>query len=285
MRVLRWLGRGLAGIALLLLLAAAAIWFISWREVSRGHIALGERLAAPSAAQMANAERFAHTLGCLGCHGAGLRGDTLFDERGVATLWAPNLTLVASHASDQQLAAAIRQGIGTDGRALWAMPSNMFAHLSDGEVASLIAVIRRQPRGGAATPPIRLGPIGRFGIAFGQLKSSIDLMEDYRVRAPYDLGPQFAAGRRLATISCTECHGPTLDGGDAVDGRVPPDLTVAGAYDPAQFRRLMRTGHGVTGRDLGVMAEVARGRFAYFNDGEVSQLYAYLHARAERMPQ
>lgn len=285
MRLLRWLGRGLAGIALLLLLAATAIWLVSWREVTRTHVALAERLAAPNAAQLADAGRFAHTLGCVGCHGEGLTGAQFFDEPGVGTLWAPNLTEVATRASDRQLAAAIRQGIGADGRALWIMPSELFARLSDGEVAALIAFIRAQPRRGGRTPPIALGPKGRLGVALGRFTPALANIEEFRVRQPYDVGAPFAAGRRLATITCAECHGPALDGGEEpIEGRMPPDLAIAAAYDPDGFRRLMRTGRSASGRDLGVMAWVARHRFAWFSDAEVSQLYAYLRARAERMP-
>jgi hypothetical protein len=44
----------------------------------------------------------------------------------------------------------IRQGIGVDGRSLFIMPSEVFQHLSDQEVAALIAMIRRFPAGAEA---------------------------------------------------------------------------------------------------------------------------------------
>ena len=118
-KLLRWLGYAVAGFVGLVLIAAAWIWFASWREINCAYAAVPERLARPSAAQLADAPRQARVLGCVSCHGEGLRGHRMFDEPGVATVWAPNLTEIAARANDQQLARAIRQGIGVDGRALW----------------------------------------------------------------------------------------------------------------------------------------------------------------------
>ncbi len=97
-----------------------------------------------------------------------------------------------------------------------------------------------------------------------------------------NVGPQYAAGRRLAAIACGECHGPDLTGGRPTPEDVAPDLAIAGAYDLAQFRTLMRTGRPPGGRDLGLMREVAEKDFAAYTDEELGQLHAYLRARAER---
>lgn len=281
-KLVRWLGYGLAAAAGLLVLAAAWVWFASSRELNRAHAATPERLGRPSAAELADAPRQARVMGCFGCHGEGLRGDIVFDEPGVAAVWAPNLTEVAARASDQQLARAIRQGIGADGRALWVMPSPGYSHLSDVEVAALIAVIRAQPRGGSPTPPISLGPLGRFGVATGGFRSAPALMEEFRTRQPYDLGGEHRAGRHIAMVNCTECHGAELTGGSG-GGVDAPSLSIAGAYEPEQFRTLMRTGRAPHGRDLGLMARVAQRDFSHLTDEEIAALHAYLRARAERV--
>ena len=281
-KVLRWLGYGLAGIVGLALIGAAWIWFASSREMNRAYAATPERLAPPSAAQLADAPRQARVLGCLSCHGDGLRGNEMFDEPGVATVWAPNLTEVAARASDQQLAQGIRQGIGADGRGLWIMPSGLFSRLSDSEVAALIAYIRALPRAGPATPPTSLGPLGRFGIARGAFRPAPATIEEFRVRQPFDVGAEHAVGRRIAAVTCGECHGPDLSGGSPGPEAIAPGLSVAGAYDPQQFRTLLRTGRPPSGRDLGLMASVARRDFSHFTDEEIGQLYAYLKARSQR---
>ena len=283
-KALRWLGYILAAILILLLLFAAWVWVASARVLSRTHQAAPERLAAPSAAQLADAGRQLRILGCANCHGRGLEGGLVFDGQPFATVRAPNLSALAPRLSDQQLAAAIRQGIGRDGRALFIMPSDMYARLSDAEVAALIAAIRATPRAGGPVAPISWGPIGRFALATGGLRPVLATRDDYRARQPYDTGPGQAAGRRLAATACAACHGPDLTGGSAEGGdRAPPDLAVAAAYDPAQFRTLLRTGVPPGGRDLGLMKEVAERDFANYSDEEIAELHAYLRARAERV--
>lgn len=284
-KFLRWLGYAVAAAVLIALLFAAWVWFASGRVLGRVHQAAPERLAAPDAAQLADAGRQLRILGCANCHGARLEGALMFDAGPFAKVFAPNLTALAALASDQQLAAAIRQGIGHDGRALFVMPSEQYSRLSDQEMAALIAQIRRAPRSGGPVPAIEWGPLGRYALATGSLRPVLASLEDYRVRQPYDTGLGEAAGRRLAATTCAACHGPDLTGGEAVggEGAAPPDLAVAGAYDLAQFRTLMRTGRPPDGRDLGLMKEVAERNFSAFSDEELAQLHAYLRARAERV--
>jgi hypothetical protein len=63
-----------------------------------------------------------------------------------------------------------------------------------------------------------------------------------------------------------------------------PDLTIAGAYDPADFENLLRTGVAAGGRKLGLMTESAPGRFNALSHEEISALHAYLKARADARP-
>jgi mono/diheme cytochrome c family protein len=62
-----------------------------------------------------------------------------------------------------------------------------------------------------------------------------------------------------------------------------PDLAAAAGYDLAQFRTLLRTGRSPDGRDLGLMARVARSDLAYLTDAEIEAVHAYLVARAKRV--
>lgn len=282
-RVFRWAGYGAGILIVLALLFAAWVWFASWRITSRVHEARPERLAPPTAAQLADAPRQARILGCISCHGEGLRGRMMFEGQPFATVWAPNLAELAARASDQQLAAGIRQGIGHDGRALFVMPSPMYSRLSDQETAALIAYLRAVPSGGERVSAIRWGPIGRFVLAKGGLPSALDRVEAFRVSQPFDTGAGEAAGRRLAATACSECHGADLSGGQPTPDTSAPDLAIAGAYDLAQFRTLLRTGRPPNGRDLGLMAEVARDDFSRLTDSEIAALHAYLRARAERV--
>lgn len=281
---LRWFGYLLAGVLILVILAAAWVWIASARALGGNHAGVAERLAQPTTAQLADGDRQLKILGCYSCHGSGLRGHLMFSEPNIADVYAPNLTLIAAEASDQQLARAIRQGIGTDGRPLFIMPSAQYARLGDAEVAALIAAIRALPPGGKQTPPVHVGPIGRLGIATGKFHTQPEEVERFRNNMPADLGPRFAQGRKLAMTNCAECHGPSFGGAEPKPGTVAPDLTVAGAYDLPEFRRLMRTGVASGNRKLGLMAEVARNDFSHFTDEEIAAIHAYLKERASRAP-
>ena len=282
-KVLRWLGIGVAGLVALLLVAAVVLFIMSEMVLRKEHVAAAETLSPPSAAQLADAERQARILGCLSCHGEGLKGKVMFEAPNVARVFAPNLTLVAAKASDQQLAAAIRQGIGHDGRALFVMPSAMYSRLSGEEVASLIAWIRRLPRAAGGDDPISLGPIGRVLVATGKFRAIPDVVAEFRTKAPFDAGPAHAAGRNLASKACSECHGPALFGQKMEEGSTAPDLNVVGGYDADQFRTLLKTGKAPSGKPLGLMAEVAKNDFSYLNDAEIEALYTYLQARAKKL--
>jgi mono/diheme cytochrome c family protein len=281
---LRWFGYLLGGVLVLALLAIAWIWIVSERALGGTHEGAAEKLAPATAAQLADADRQLNILGCYSCHGAGLRGKLMFSEPNVADVYAPNLTLVAARANDQQLARAIRQGIGADGRALFVMPSAQYSRLDDAEVAALIAAIRALPVGGKQTPPVAMGPIGRFAVATGKFPSQPKQVERYKANMPADLGEQFARGRKLAMSTCAECHGPSFNGGEPKPGLKAPDLVVAGAYDLPGFRRLMRTGVASGNRKLGLMAEVARDDFSHFTDEEIAAIHNYLKERADRAP-
>ena len=283
-RALRWFGYLVGALLLIAVLGAAWVWFASSRLMGGTHDGIPENLPKPTAAQLADAHRQLKVLGCLTCHGEGLRGKVMFDEPGVAKIHAPNLTLIAAKADDQQLARAIRQGIGVDGRPLFVMPSAQYARLDDAEVTALIAAIRSFPRAGSQTPPISVGPLGRIGLATGRFRSQPHEVERFRNNMPADLGPEFAKGRKLAMVNCAECHGPAFGGAESKPGLKAPDLAIVGAYDLGQFRTLMRTGVPANKRKLELMDDVSRNDFRHFTDEEIAALHAYLVERARRAP-
>jgi mono/diheme cytochrome c family protein len=282
-KALRWAGIGLGGLIALLILAAIVIFIWSETILRRGYSAAPESLPAVSAAEQAGAPRLARVLGCLSCHGEGLKGKLMFEAPGIAKVFAPNLTEVAAKATDQQLAAGIRQGIGHDGRALFIMPSPMFSQLTDRETAALVRWIRTLPATPGQTRGLAAGPLGRVGLVLGWFRPAPAGVAEHRSQAPIALGREHEAARHLASIACTECHGPALMGGVAGPDEKTPDLRVAAGYDPGQFRTLLRTGRPPTGRDLGLMTTVSKNDFAHLSDAEIDALHAYLVARARRL--
>lgn len=282
-KALRWAGIGLGGLVALLVVAAIVIFAWSEMILRRGYSAAPETLPAPGPAESAQAPRLARVLGCLSCHGEGLKGKIMFDAPGVARVFAPNITEVAAKASDQQLAAGIRQGIGHDGRGLFIMPSPQYSRLTDRETAALVAWIRTLPPARGQTKGLSAGPIGRLGLVLGSFRPGPEGVAEYRTQVPVALGPEHERARHLAATACAECHGPALMGGSAGPDQKAPDLRVAAGYDSAQFRTLMRTGRPPTGRDLGLMTTVSKDDFSHLTDSEIDGLHAYLVARAKRL--
>lgn len=282
-KVLRWAAYLVGGVAVIAVGTTLFVWAASDGKLSE-ITAHPERLATPTAAQLADGPRQLHVLGCLSCHGDLLQGDLFMDEPGLAKIYAPNLTQVAANASDQQLAQAIRQGIGYNGRALLIMPSEGYQFMTDAEVAALISAIRTLPKGGREMPKASIGIKGRVGLALGKFHTAPELVETYRKSPIADFGQQFAAGRHIVSVNCAECHGPNLKGQEVKPGSVAPDLSIAGAYDLNQFKTLLRTGVPPGGKKLGMMASVARNDFSHLKDEEIAAIHAYLVERAQRAP-
>lgn len=265
---------GLAGLALAAILVLYAGSEVMLRlPQTKGPVHL---VASTDPDAVARGAHIAKVYGCNNCHGDGLRGRLFFDQMPVAKITAPNLTLAAARQSDSDLARAIRQGVAADGRALWIMPSDAFAHLTDAETADVIAYVRGVPRGGARQAPNVMGPVGRLGMLVGKFRSAPQLIRADGGRELPDFGPRLAQGRRLAR-ACMECHGTDLKGTPTVNS---PDLTIAAAYDEADFERLLRTGVAAGDRRLGLMSEVAPLRFNDWTHEEIAALHAYLQARA-----
>lgn len=284
MKLLRYLAYGVGTLAAFALLTVLAIVILSQRTLGARPTPMAAHVAQPTAAQLADGPRQLHVLGCLSCHGEGLQGDVFLNEPGTATLYAPNLTVVAAKATDQQLEQAIRQGIGHDGRSLLIMPAEGYQFMTDSEVAAVIAAIRALPKGGDAKPAPSVGLMGRIGIVLDKFHTAPELVRTFRKAQAPDLGPQFAAGRHIVTVNCAECHGPQLHGQEVEPGVVSPDMAIAGAYDLDQFRAMLRTGVGAGGKDIGMMGRVAKRDFSHMTDAEIAQVHAYLVERARRMP-
>ena len=218
-------------------------------------------LRAPSAAQLADAGAPGADPRLLNCHGERLEGRMMFDagrSPGSGRPTSPSSPRAPATSSSPPRSA---RASAMTARALFVMPSPMYSRLSDEEVAALIAYIRAAPRVGERVSGIEWGPIGRFALAKGDLAFGDRPVEDFRVRQPFDTGPANAAGRRLAATSCSECHGPDLSGGQPT-----PDVQRAGPFDRRRLRsrpvhpRCCGPGGRPSGRDLGLMREVARAR-------------------------
>ncbi len=230
-------------------------------------------------ADQASIERGRHiarTRGCFGCHGQQLQGSEFSEEwPWVKMAVAPNLAKHAREHSPAVIEAAVRQGIGHNGKALWSMPSYNWVHLTDADMAALIAFLSTADIVEAELPKPALGITARWEIASGVEKN----MAEWAAMVPPLSQPEDPAlrhGEYLAMTMCNECHGLDLRGAGLPDA-LTPDLAILAAYSDGDFRTLMREGMAIGGRDnLPLMSMVARDRFASLTDEERANLLAFL---------
>ncbi|MEM9494923.1 MAG: c-type cytochrome [Pseudomonadota bacterium] len=249
------------------------------RHVTRGPVF--DHPIPTGEAAIEHGRHVARTRGCFGCHGQRLEGkdfDEQWDwpERAVA----PNLAAYARKHDAATLEAAIRQGIGADGKALTAMPSFNFARLSDDDTAALIAFLKSAPVVEIDLPKPKLGWGVRWTYISGEEKHMAywaDAAPALRIDCADD--PQRAHGEYLAMTMCNECHGLDVRGQTLLPPPTP-DLAMAAAMSRESFEALIKTGVGVGGRDLGLMALVAPDRFPELTNDEIDALYAYLSSLA-----
>lgn len=203
---------------------------------------------------------------------------------------APNLTPDMETGSgswtDDQLARAIREGIGHDGRTLFPlMPYGEYRALSDEDIASLVVYLRTLPPVHHELP-----------------KTEIDFPVKYLIRsAPQPITTPVAAPDKndpakysaylVKVGGCYFCHTPQEHGQaiagmefaggnvfsegphDAASVNLTPDASGIGYYDEALFVQVMRTGY-VKARELsGIMPF---GVYQNLTDDDLKSMFSFL---------
>lgn len=190
---------------------------------------------------------------------------------------APNLAAYAREEDAATFEAALRHGIGRDGKALYSMPSYNFVRMRDEDVAAIYAYLGSIPVVRKELP----SPVLPWQVRLEMAKGDDAAIPAFLDRVPPlhrsgDSDQAIARGEYIAMTTCNECHGFSLRADVPWDDETAPDLLIVRAYDKAAFLHLMRTGKAVGGRELEMMSGVARGRFAHFTDMEIDDLYRFL---------
>lgn len=279
MRILKKIGILLGS---LVLLAVAILYGGSQWVLSRSHATPLEEVPVPAdAASIAEGGRMARVMGCRDCHGPNGEGLVLFEDAMVGRVAPPAFAKVAATYTDAEIARAVRQGVRRDGSTLWVMPSAAHAYIADDDMGRIIAWIRTvKPGPKDQQLPTRFGPMGRALVLAGAFQGSAHTMHAAPKNRPADMG------QYVVQAACLGCHAmdkerPADDGSGVM---VPPLASVAAAYAPAAFRKLLRTGVGMTNRDLGMMRTAALGGFTVLTDPEIDAIHAYLKKQAEVQP-
>lgn len=275
MKMGKWIG--VAGLSLVVLTSAAVAVLITrtigWRPVLGAHARrLTDRHFEATPERLHRGKYLVESvLGCVDCHSglngvpqagvapvyAYLGGGRVMVNEGNFVLAAPNITpdieTGAGNWTDDQIARAIREGIGHDGRTLFPiMPYGDYRSLSDEDLASVIVYIR-------SLQPIR-NALPKSQIPF-PLSRLIQSAPEPVLAPVSDSGAdRIARGRYLTQIGgCLDCHTPEdrmhrplkgmeFAGGKEVESfptlsaNITPDPSGISYYDEDLFIRVMRTG-------------------------------------------
>jgi mono/diheme cytochrome c family protein len=136
---------------------------------------------ANDAATITRGKHLAESRGCMDCHGKDLGGARVEESFPMGKWYGPNLTggagSRAGKFTDEDWVRAIRHGVGPDQRPLYLMPSEEYQHLSDADLAAVIAYARSVPKVERPTVPLEFGPIARMLIATGKIKLPADVID------------------------------------------------------------------------------------------------------------
>lgn len=281
--MVRWLVRIFVLLCLALLAGFAWVYVASER-----HLRSFERPTPFSASiptdpvSIEHGDHLVRTRGCRGCHGDDLGGQIMF-----GSALAPNLAAYARSETAATFEAALRHGIGRDDKAMYFMPSYNFIRLRDEDVAAMYAYLRTVPVVERELVPGNLPWAIRVQMALGNDAAIAGFLNHVpKLQRSGDSDPGIARGEYIAMTTCNECHGFSLRAD--VPWEVPPeekgapDLLIVMAYDKDAFTHLMRTGKATGDRELEMMSGVARGRFAYFTDQEIDDVYRFLTDMSDR---
>jgi cytochrome c553 len=270
-KFLRWLGFAVIGLIALLVLALMYVNFAFDRAMSRQY-KVAETLSVPlptDANEIAEGKRLAHLTGCISCHGQDLEGAFIVEIPGAARFIGPNISNVLPAYSDAQLVGLLRRGVKLDGTGAWLMPSEMFQHLHDDDLARIVAWLRTVPARDGIAERTQIHVMGRAIVALGGFKSAAQQIEE-------QTGPRIdtsSRGAYLVMNLCSECHGQDLKGREEAKA---PSLIVAKGYSADDFSRLMYTGIGLGGRTFELMTPISKARFAHLTPDEIEAMRGYL---------
>jgi mono/diheme cytochrome c family protein len=296
-------------LVVILLLAVTGISFtIGWRPFigPRTRQMDNSRKFASSPERLARGKYLAENVsGCMFCHtprdwtalGSGVIKPNLGSGQQLpfvglpGRVVAPNITpdpeTGAGNWSDDQLARAIREGVGHDGRALFPlMPYEKLHTMSDEDLASVIVYLR-------ALPPVR-NSLPQTAIIFPvkYLIRTVPQPLTQSVPAP-DLSTPEKRGAYVTTMAgCADCHTPKdadgarlagmeFGGGSILEGpfgrvasaNLTPDPSGIPYYDTKMFVDTIRTG-SVRARKLSPVMPMEV--YGGMTDEDLSAIFAYL---------
>jgi mono/diheme cytochrome c family protein len=303
-RVAKWMV--ITFVALAVLLAIAITLTVGWRPfIGPKSRPLTSRTFERTPQRLERGRYIATALsGCMYCHsdhdwavagtpivhgmeGAGsIQPEADLPGRIVAPNLTPDPETGAGNWTDDQLARAIREGIGHDGRALFPMmPYTRYRAMSDEDMASVIVYLRSLPAVKHQLPRTEMiFPVKYLIRGAPQPVASPVASNDASDPVKY--------GAQLVNLAgCGDCHTPgwkgqaipgmEFGGGNVFSGpwgtvataNITPDPSGIPYYDDGRFLQVIRTGY-VGVRALSPIMPVSV--YKNLSDGDLKAIFAYL---------
>ena len=292
MRIVRWIGIAIAGLAALLVVAVAAVYVVSSSRLNKRYSFPEESIAIPTdAASIERGRHLATSIGqCVDCHGDNLAGREFLNAPGIGRFNSANLTRGEGGAgrmfTDADWVRALRHGVGKDGKPLLIMPAQGFSALSAEDLGDLIAYVKSVPPVDRVPPPSDVQILGRALFVAGQIQAlaaeTIDHGAPITPMVPRGVTAEY--GQYLVRVGgCADCHGPNMSGGP-ING-APPDVPPAANITPGgeiaawtaqQFIQTIRTGVNPAGKQLNSFMPYKY--LGQLSDDELKAMFAYLHS-------
>nr|WP_244290400.1 cytochrome c [Leptospira bourretii] len=207
-------------------------------------------------------KRLYQSRGCGDCHDVDGSGKTFIENPAIGTLSGSNLTAgkggILSDRTDEELAIAIRHGVGKNGRALIFMPSTDFQGMTNEDVGKLISFLRSLPGIDKVQGELKPGPLGRFLFLIGEIPVFVSAeIINHEITHLTNITPSVSIeyGKYVAS-TCTGCHGFSLKGGpiQGAPPEWPPAQNISKSginhYTEANFIKTIRTGKRPDGSEM-----------------------------------
>ena len=289
-KIFRWVGIVLGSLVGLFLVAGVVLYFIGESRLNKTYDIPASNLTLPTdAASIAFGKHRAEVL-CEGCHGADLSGDdNWFKAPSLGRIASANLTSgeggLGKDFTTEDFVRAIRHGIDRQGRPIFMIAVPSTAHLSDEELAAIIAYIKTVPPVNHKVIERHFTPLAKILLAagvLGNLPAEV-VSHNVHVTAPA-AGATAAYGEYLVnTNDCRVCHGQNLNGGEYPDPtikKISPNLTPGGElgfWTEEQFINAIRTGKTPGGHNLDPDFMPWK-YYSKFYDDELKATWLYLHS-------
>ncbi len=180
--------------------------------------------------------------------------------------------------TDAEIARAIREGVGRDGRALEVMPAFNYHDMSDADIGAVIAYLRSLPAVRNEIPEFNAN-------AFGKVLLALNIMMPEPLGTPITSAQHTPPagtveyGRYLTNIAgCRDCHKLNLQGGEIPQGgMIAPDLTASGdlkGWTEQDFLTAMHTGKRPDGTYMAPQMPYIE--YTNMKDEDLLAIYQYL---------